>query len=554
MGFIRHSTVALLVASAWAALPAQTPPSAPAEGPATFLVFLGGRQVGQEQVNVSRAGGNWIITATGRVTAPVEIDINRFEAKYASDWQPQSLAIEAAMGGKPLALSTSFGMTTAVNEITQGETTNSKTDQVSARTIILPNNFFAAYEAMAARLGSVQLGTELPAYVAPQGEIRVAVTAVSDEQVKSPAGTVPLRKYDLVFQNPGGPLPWSVTVDTRNRLARVEIPTAGLSVIRSDLAAVSSRPQLSRNPTDTDVSIPALGFNIAGTITTPPQVAGRLRHPAVILVPGSGRVDRDVNVAGIPIFTQLAGALAARGLVVLRYDKRAVGQSGGRDERATLDDYAGDVLAAVQWMRRRKDVDRDRLSVAGHSEGGAVAMLAAAREDDIKALVLMGAPGTLGADLILEQQQHGLDLIKATEDERRAKVDIQRRIQTAALTGVGWEGLPEEYRRAADTEWFRSLLQYDPARVMRRVRQPLLILQGDLDTQVYPHHADKLAELARQRKRKAGVELVHLPGVNHLLVPAKTGEISEYPELAGATVVPRVPEAIAAFVRAAPRN
>ena len=83
---------------------------------------------------------------------------------------------------------------------------------------------------MAARLGSVQLGTELPAYVAPQAEIRVTVKAVSDEQVKSPAGTVALRKYDLVFQNPGGPLPGSVTVDTRNRLARVEIPAAGLSV------------------------------------------------------------------------------------------------------------------------------------------------------------------------------------------------------------------------------------------------------------------------------------------------------------------------------------
>ena len=205
-------------------------------------------------------------------------------------------------------------------------------------------------------------------------------------------------------------------------------------------------------------------------------------------------------------------------------------------------------------MRRRKDVDRDRLAVAGHSEGGAVAMLAAAREDDIKALVLIAAPGTLGADLILEQQQHGLDLIKATEEERKAKVDIQRRIQTAVLTGVGWEGLPEEYRRAADTEWFRSLLQFDPAKVMPRVRQPILILQGDLDTQVYPHHADKLAALARQRKRKVGVELLHLPGVNHLLVPAKTGEISEYPELDGATVVPRVPEAIAEFVRATTRN
>ena len=88
------------------------------------------------------------------------------------------------------------------------------------------------------------------------------------------------------------------------------------------------------------------------------------------------------------------------------------------------------------------------------------------------------------------------------------------------MTGVGWDGLPADVRRQADTPWFKSLLEFDPAKWMPRVRQPLLIIQGDLDTQVPPHHADKLAELARQRKRKPPVEVVHLPGVNHLLVRA----------------------------------
>src|SRR5690606_12199416 len=128
------------------------------------------------------------------------------------------------------------------------------------------------------------------------------------------------------------PLPATVTIDARNRLARVDIQAAGLSVVRSDLAGVSVRTETVRNPTDTDVRIPALGFSLAGTITMPPQVAGRLRYPAIVLVPGSGPVDRDVNVYGIPIFAQLAGALAERGFIVLRYDKRAVGQSGGRAE------------------------------------------------------------------------------------------------------------------------------------------------------------------------------------------------------------------------------
>jgi uncharacterized protein len=404
---------------------------------------------------------------------------------------------------------------------------------------------------MAARLASAKPGTELPVYVAPQTEITAIVKVVSDEEFKTPAGVIALRKFEMVFQNPSGPLTATVTADRRNRLARLDIPAAGLSVVRSDLATVSSRPQVARNPTDADVTIPALGFNLSGTVTTPPQVAGRLRHPAIVLVAGSGAVDRDETVAGIPIFTQLAGALAENGFVVLRYDKRAVGQSGGRSERATLNDYADDVLAAVKWLRKRDDVDDNRMTVAGHSEGGAVAMIAAKKEeDDIDALVLIAAPGTRGSELILEQQRHSLDLLKASEQERKEKIDLQQRIQTAVLTGVGWEGLPAEYRAAADSPWFKSLLEFDPARAMKNVEQPILIVQGDLDKQVAPHHADKLAELARARNRKAAVEVLHLPGVNHLLVRATTGEVSEYATLKEKQVVPEIGAKIAEFLRA----
>jgi uncharacterized protein len=551
MQFLRNCSAALLSAALGATALAQSAATSPAEGGAQFLIFVAGRQVGQEQVNVARAAGGWIISATGQLTSPGDVTTNRFEVKYDSDWQPQELRIQATVAGKPLRLSTSFGMTTAINEITQGTTTNSKTDQISARTVVVPNNFYAAYEAMAVRLATAKAGTELPVYVAPQTEITAIVKVVSDEEFKTPSGVIALRKFEMVFQNPSGPLTATVTADRRNRLARLDIPAAGLSVVRSDLATVSSRPQVARNPTDADVTIPALGFNLSGTITTPPQVAGRLRHPAIVLVAGSGAVDRDETVAGIPIFTQLAGALAEKGFVVLRYDKRAVGQSGGRSERATLNDYADDVLAAVKWLRKRDEVDDSRMTVAGHSEGGAVALIAAKKEeDDIDALVLMAAPGIRGSELILEQQRHSLDLLNVSEQERKEKIDVQQRIQTAVLTGVGWEGLPAEYRAAADSPWFKSLLEFDPARAMKDVGQPILIIQGDLDKQVAPHHADKLAELARARNRKAAVEVLHLPGVNHLLVRATTGEVSEYATLKEKQVVPDIAAKIAEFLRA----
>jgi uncharacterized protein len=96
---------------------------------------------------------------------------------------------------------------------------------------------------------------------------------------------------------------------------------------------------------------------------------------------------------------------------------------------------------------------------------------------------------------------------------------------------------------------FRSLLMFDPAQVMPRIKQPILIVQGDLDVQVPPHHADRLGDLAHRRKKAGPVEVVHLPGVNHILVPATTGEVAEYPELKEKTISPDVAKTIAQWLR-----
>ena len=330
-------------------------------------------------------------------------------------------------------------------------------------------------------------------------------------------------------------------------MLELKIPAAGLSVVRSDLASVATRTETVSNPTDQDVSIPGAGFNIAATLTTP-STTGRLRHPAIVLVAGSGPVDRDETVAGIPIFAQLAGALADQGFLVVRYDKRGVGQSGGRTERVTLQDYADDLTAVVRWLEKRKDVDKNRLAVAGHSEGGAVAMLSAARGQKIKSLVLIATPGTDGAELVLEQQRHLLGMLKTPEADRQAKIELQKRIQNAVVTD-NWEGIAPEIREQAESTWFRSMLMFDPADVMPRVRQPILVVQPALDRQVPAHHGEKLAEMARARKGKARVELVTLPGLNHLLVKATTGEVSEYDSLTEKRVSPEVVTAIVNWLR-----
>ena len=118
-----------------------------------------------------------------------------------------------------------------------------------------------------------------------------------------------------------------------------------------------------------------------------------------------------------------------------------------------------------------------------------------------------------------------------TPEEKQAKVDEQKKIHEAVITGKGLELLPPNVRRTVDNPEFQSILMSDPAKLMPQVRQPLLIVQGGLDTQVEPQNADLLEGLARKRKNAPAVEIVKVPGVNHLLVPATTGEVSEYADL-----------------------
>jgi alpha-beta hydrolase superfamily lysophospholipase len=540
----------LVIASA--AVRAQQAPAVPAPGESTLIAFLNGREIGREQVLLARTPSGWTITSSGALAAPFNQSTKRFEVTYAPDWQPIELKIDATVNSRPIGLATSFGTTTAINEITNNGVTTSKTDQITARAVVIPNNFFAAYEALAARLFSMTPGGELAVYVAPQAEIKLTVRTITPATYQTPAGALNTRRFAVSLQNPDGVFEAEVTVDERGRFAKIDFPGAGLSVARQDVAGVATRQQTVRNPTDVDVKIPAAGFGLTGTLTTP-SAQGRLRHPAVVLVAGSGPIERDAMVAGIPLFAQLAGQLAEREFVVLRYDKRGTGQSGGRTERVTLQDYADDGVAAVRWLARRKDVDPERIFVVGHSEGASVGMLAAAAEKKIEGLVLMSGMAIPGRELILEQQQHVLSASNVAEAERTQKVELQKQILEAAMTEKGWESLPPDVRALVDTPWYRSLLTFDPAKAMTRVKQPILVLQGDLDVQVKPYHADRLAELGRARKKSGSTEIKHFPTLNHLFVPAKTGEIAEYPALQTRAISPEVADAIAAWVASVPR-
>jgi len=519
-------------------------------------VFLRGTQIGREEVSVEKNAGGLTITSQGRLLAPLNVVIKKAEFKYRPDGSPELFTLEGNTNNADVALRTSFTDNTAVTEGTRGGKPLKVSQSISPQAVVMPNGIFSAYAALAHRLAGTTGPVALRAYVLPELMVGVRTTGATSERMQVATTFLNVRRYDLIFGNPTGDLAVTLTAAEDGSLVRVAIPSQGLDFVREDVASPTSRTQVYSNPGDEAVIIPTVGFNIGATITRPKGAgqaggaagasAGRL--PAVILLAGSGVGDRDGFAFGVPTIGQLAGALADAGFLVVRYDKRGYGQSGGRAESATISDYADDARAVVRWLLDRKDVDPKRIAIVGHSEGAWIGLLTAAREKRVAALATIDGASSTGAELNLEQQQYALSQLSLKPEERAQKIALQKQIQSAVVTGSGWEGIPANERKQADTPWFQSFLTYDPAKVIKDVRQPLLIVHGALDKQIPVAHADRLTDLARKQSDSKSVEVVIVRNVNHLLIPATTGEVSEYPALADRNVSKDVSAAVSAWL------
>ena len=513
-----------------------------------FLVTLRGVRIGTEVVTVTRTPSLFTISARGQIAPPIDLITGKFEMTYGPDWQPQRLTIEGALRNQALSVGTTFGLTTAMNDVVQGTSRGSISHEISPRTVVLPPNFIAAYEVLAARLSSFQTGVSFPVYIAPEGEIKATVNRITPRRVVSPEKATDLREYDITLLRPGVPLSVVVWVDERNRLAKVVFGDQGFAAIREDLSTVRSREELVRNPGDSDLFIPASGFSLAATMTMPAKRAAKM--PAVVLVGGQGRQDREETKYGVAIFGQMAGLLADAGFIVVRFDKRGVGQSGGRPEHAGVAEYGQDVANITAWLRKRKDVDQNRISLVSHADGSAFALTAAAIDSKIRGVALLSAPGFTGRDTVLRQQHHTLARMVMTPADRDARIALQARVIDAVITGKGWDTIPPDIRRSVDTIWYKTWLLFDPAVALKKVKQPLLILHGALDREMPPPNGDRLTELSKTRKNSPPAATVNVivPGVNHLLLPAVTGEPDEYDTLVSGSVSPAVISALVTWL------
>lgn len=403
-----------------------------------------------------------------------------------------------------------------------------------------------------------------------QGAMGIPATAASVEGSTLTIGLAPLgAQYQGTLSGDGASLEGTFTQGG----ARLPL------VLRRTTAATAAteRPQ---NPTgplpygalEVEVAHAAAGVTLSGTLTLPP---GEGPFPAAVLVSGSGPQDRDETLMGHKPFLVLADHLTRAGIAVLRYDDRGVGASTGDFASATSEDFAGDALAAVAFLQARPDVGA--VGIVGHSEGGLVGPMAAARSDQVDYVVMLAGPGLTGGEIV--QLQSGLigRASGLSEELVQANLDTQRRLfdvvssepdpeaaapRLRAILEASVAALPAGARQAMEAQgpdaietqirqlnspWFRFFLRHDPRPTLERVRVPVLALNGELDLQV-PAEANLLeveAALARGGNRDVTTRL--LPRLNHLFQTAQTGSPAEYAQISE-TMSPAALEAVSSWI------
>jgi fermentation-respiration switch protein FrsA (DUF1100 family) len=301
------------------------------------------------------------------------------------------------------------------------------------------------------------------------------------------------------------------------------------------------------------------GIQLAATLTIPP---GKGPFPAVVLITGSGQQDRDESLLGHKPFLVLSDYLTRKGIAVLRSDDRGAGGSGGDFAAATTADFATDVEAAVAYLKTRPEVDPHRIGLAGHSEGGIIAPMVAARNRDVAFIVMMAGSGVSGDQIVVAQviagaeaagmsheaaaqaglkQRHILDLVMQEKDEAVLKQKL-----SAELSEVPAAQFDAVYRQLT-SPWYRYFLSYDPATALRKVACPVLALNGDKDTQVPPKLNLPAIRKALEDGGNRHFEVDELPGLNHLFQHAKTGSPTEYAQIEE-TFAPEALDKIATWI------
>ncbi len=332
-----------------------------------------------------------------------------------------------------------------------------------------------------------------------------------------------------------------------------------LELMKVDKISQVKRPQTPQKPypyNEEEIIFENKEANItlAGTFTFP---KGDGKYPAVVMVTGSGPQDRDEALMNHKPFLVIADYLTRNGIAVLRFDDRGIAKSKGNFATATSADFATDALAAVEYLKTRKEVNSKKIGVSGHSEGGLIAPMCAVNSNDVSFIVLLAGPGVSGKDVIVLQTEliTGANGAKE-EDVQKAKNENSRIFNIVAeesdslkmfnkllamynddisKMSDGEKKKPENSKEAFDrnvkqilSPWFRFFIKYDPRPMLEQVTVPVLALNGGKDLQVDPKQNLTEIEKALKAGGNKNYKTIELPGLNHLFQPATTGSPNEY--------------------------
>lgn len=296
---------------------------------------------------------------------------------------------------------------------------------------------------------------------------------------------------------------------------------------------------------------------LSGTITLPNKDGV---FPAVILISGSGPQNREEELLGHKPFLVLSDFLTRNGFAVLRYDDRGVGKSKGIFSTATSYDFSNDAEAAFEYLQNRKEIRKDKIGLVGHSEGGIIAPMIAARNKDVGFVVMLAGPGLPGDKVILRQQEligriggesegdikknKSLNkkiyaVIYKNKSQEETKKDVSEIVKkmvekdTSFLSnsGVSAAEFISLKVRESTSPWFIYFINHDPRVDLKKVTCPVLAINGDKDLQVYSK--DNLPAIEKSLKKGGNKKYMikEIPGVNHLFQECKTGSPDEYSEI-----------------------
>lgn len=336
------------------------------------------------------------------------------------------------------------------------------------------------------------------------------------------------------------------------------------------------RPQTPQEPfsykaEDVQFENSAAEVKLAGTLTTP---HGKGPFSAVVLITGSGPQDRDETLMEHKPFWVLAHHLSTSGIAVLRYDERGVGQSTGKFSEANSEDFARDAEAAIDYLKQHPQIDPHKIGLLGHSEGGYIAPMIAARRADLAFIVLLAGTGVPGDQIILNQSEK----IGRAAGESDEDLELNRRIQQTlfqAIRSANGKDVQQTATKAYDafvkslpenqqtqtavqqgkqaisgmtSRWFLFFLTYDPRPALRRVACPTLVLNGAKDLQVDPDLNLPEIRKALSSSGNARFQIHKLPDLNHLFQTATTGAPSEYRQIEE-TIAPVALDLVSHWIR-----